>query len=145
MKFRNEAYSDLVSDLILDAFYIDRPNRGKIASIRQFAEVVIRKILDLSENDKVTLGEKTIVNKLKEVLNTKFGVFRNVQNIRSHESIMMQLSDFMMGAISYLHNNEEKKNSAKRQIIDKIQQHCNENLQQTNYSNKFNLFFIELQ
>ena len=58
MKFRNEAYSDLVSDLILDAFYIDRPNRGKIASIRQFAEVVIRKILDLSENDKVTLGEK---------------------------------------------------------------------------------------
>jgi hypothetical protein len=85
------------------------------------------------------------VNKLKEVLNTKFGVFRNVQNIRSHESIMMQLSDFMMGAISYLHNNEEKKNSAKKQIIDKIQQHCNENLQQTNYSNKFNLFFIELQ
>ena len=61
MKFRNEAYSDLVSDLILDVFYIDRPNRGKIASIRQFAEVVIRKILDLSENDKVTLGEKTIV------------------------------------------------------------------------------------
>jgi hypothetical protein len=32
MKFRNEAYSDLVSDLILDAFYIDRPNRGKIAT-----------------------------------------------------------------------------------------------------------------
>ena len=82
MKFRNEAYSDLVSDLILDAFYIDRPNRGKIASIRQFAEVVIRKILDLSENDKVTLGEKTIVNKLKEVSDDNQFLMSSINTIR---------------------------------------------------------------
>ena len=47
MKFRNEAYSDLVKDLMQDAFYIQRLNRGKIASIRQYAEVVIRKLIDL--------------------------------------------------------------------------------------------------
>ena len=29
------------------------------------------------------------VRKLKEVLNTKYGVFRNVQNICSHESLLM--------------------------------------------------------
>lgn len=85
------------------------------------------------------------VNKLKEVLNTKFGVFRNVQNIRSHESIIMQITDFMMGAISYLHNNEEKLNLAKVQIIDKIKHHCKDQLDKTNYSEKLNLFFIELR
>lgn len=85
------------------------------------------------------------VNKLKEILNTKFGVFRNVQNIRSHESILMQLTDFMMGAISYLHNDEKKINPAKVQIIEKITHHSNDCLLKTNYSNKLNLFFIELR
>lgn len=85
------------------------------------------------------------VTKLKDVLNTKYGVFRNVQNIRSHESIIMQITDFMMGAISYLHNNEAKMNLAKVQIIDKIKHHCKDQLDKTNYSNKLNLFFIELR
>lgn len=85
------------------------------------------------------------VNKLKDILNTKLGVFRNIQNIRSHESILMQLADFIMGAISYHHNNEEKKNVAKTKIISKIMQHSGDNLMKTNYSNKLNLFFIELQ
>ena len=85
------------------------------------------------------------VNKLKDILNTQFGVFRNVQNIRSHESIIMQIADFLMGAISYLHNDEHQQNKAKVQIIKKIQQHCNEDLSKTNYSKKMNLFFIELR
>lgn len=85
------------------------------------------------------------VNKLKDILNTKFGVFRNVQNIRSHESIILQIADFLMGAISYLHNDEYQQNKAKVQIIKKIQQHCNEDLSKTNYSKKMNLFFIELR
>lgn len=42
MKFRNEVYSELVSDLILDTFYIERPNREKVASIMQYAEVIVR-------------------------------------------------------------------------------------------------------
>ncbi len=85
------------------------------------------------------------VNKLKDILNTKFGVFRNIQNIRSNESLLMQLTDFIMGAISYHHNNEAKTNQAKVHIIRKIQHHSGDNLQRTNYSDKLNLFFIELQ
>lgn len=86
------------------------------------------------------------VNRLKEVLNTaKFGIFNNVQNIRSHESILMQIANFIMGAISYHHNNAKKENTAKIKIIEKIRQHAGETLDQTNYSNKLNLFFIELQ
>lgn len=85
------------------------------------------------------------VNKLKEILNIKYGVFRTVQNIRSHESLLMQLTDFLMGAISYNINNEEKKNIAKLQIIEKIKKHTKTDLCQTNYSSKMNLFFIELK
>jgi hypothetical protein len=85
------------------------------------------------------------VNKLKEILNTKLGVFRNIQNIRSHESILMQLADFIMGAISYYHNNIEKSNSSKMKLIMKIKQHSGIELDKTNYSDKLNLFFIELR
>lgn len=86
------------------------------------------------------------VRKLREILNTKLGVFRNVQNIRSHESLLMQLADFLMGAISYNINNTEHKNMAKVQIIEKIKKHAKiSNLEKTNYNDKLNLFFIELK
>ena len=60
------------------------------------------------------------VRRLKEILNVKYGVFRNIQNIRSDESILMQLADFIMGAISYNANEEIKANQAKVMILDKI-------------------------
>jgi hypothetical protein len=87
------------------------------------------------------------VNKLKDILNVKYGVFRNVQNIRSHESILMQIADFLTGAISYNLNDSEKKVVAKKQIIEKIKLHCNQDLSvSSNYGEKkMNLFFIELR
>lgn len=85
------------------------------------------------------------VNRLKTILNIKFGVFRNVQNIRSEESLLMQLSDFLMGAVSYNLNDENKLNQAKVQLIEKIKHHAKTDLNQTNYSQKVNLFFIELR
>ena len=86
------------------------------------------------------------VRRLKDILNVKFGVFRNVQNIRSEESVLMQLADFLMGAISYNANFEQKGNFAKVLILDKISKHANlANLTKTNYSEKLNLFFIDLQ
>lgn len=85
------------------------------------------------------------VNKLKEILNTKYGVFNNVQNIRSNESILMQLADFFMGAIAYENNDTKKLNNAKIKIIKKIMQHSTYSLDRTNYSHKLNLFFIELK
>lgn len=85
------------------------------------------------------------INKLKDILNTKFGVFRNVQNIRSQESLLLQLADLIMGAISYYHNNDEKANTAKVKLIEKIKHHSGSRLDRTNYSDKLNLFFIELR
>lgn len=85
------------------------------------------------------------VNQLNKILNSKYGVFRNIQNIRSHESTLMQLADFIMGAISYHHNDIYKANLAKVKIINKIKHHTGDDLAKTNYSKKLNLFFIELQ
>ncbi|MEN6569634.1 MAG: DUF3800 domain-containing protein [Rikenellaceae bacterium] len=86
------------------------------------------------------------VRKMREILNVKMGVFRSVQNIRSHESVLMQLADFLMGAISYNINDEKHGNSAKIQIIEKIKKHSQlPDLGKTNYNDKLNLFFIELK
>lgn len=86
------------------------------------------------------------VEKLKEILNTRFGVFRNVQNIRSHESLIMQITDLLTGAIAYKLNYPEMKVNAKKQIIDKIIQRSNQSLDSTSFNNetKLNLFFINL-
>ena len=86
------------------------------------------------------------VRKLKNILNVKYGVFRNIQNIRSEESVLMQLADFLMGAISYNANFDQKQYFAKVLILDKISKHANmTNLAKTNYSEKLNLFFIDLK
>lgn len=87
------------------------------------------------------------VKKLQDILNIKFGVFRNVQNIRSHESLLMQLADLITGAITYLLNDKNQKVTAKKQIIDKIKQHSGQNLiDSSSYQDtKLNLFFIELR
>ena len=85
------------------------------------------------------------VRKLREILNIRYGVFRTVQNIRSNESILMQLADFLLGAISYYKNNQEKKNQAKVLLTEKIINKSGIKLDKTNYSEKLNLFFIELK
>lgn len=66
-EFNNESYRALVSDLINDAFYLEGvSHRGVIAKIRQYAEVVVRKILNLSPNDTVELGNGKLQYKIKE-------------------------------------------------------------------------------
>jgi len=85
------------------------------------------------------------IRRLREILNIKYGIFRNVQNIRSQESVLMQFADFLMGAISYYKNNPEKKNQAKVQLIERIIKKSGCDLDHTNYSEKLNLFFIELK
>lgn len=132
-KINNEAFNQTYDDFYYKMYY--RLLNHKLNSLYNY-----NVYLDIKD----TLSAHK-VNKLKNILNTKYGVFRNVQNIRSHESILIQLADFLMGAISYLHNNVKKENTAKVQIIEKIKHHCNDQLLGTNYSPKLNLFFIELR
>lgn len=65
--FNNDAYESLVADLIGDTFYKDISVSGRVSFVRKYAEVVIRKILDIDPNKKVTLGAKNIRNRIKNL------------------------------------------------------------------------------
>lgn len=87
--FNNETYTILVTDLLNDAFYNEtRSIRGQIATIRQYAEVFVRRILDLDKNDKVTLGDTNIISKLKDknnsLLLTSIETIKNYGNMYTH-------------------------------------------------------------
>jgi len=88
----------------------------------------------------------TKVKRLKDILNIGYSSIRNVQNIRSHESLLMQLTDLLMGAISYFLR-EEDTVIAKTKLIDKIKSHSGLSLNQSSpkWKDKFNLFFIDLK
>ena len=77
-KFNNEQYQILVKDLMGDIFYSETSNRNKIATIRQYAEVLVRKILDIDPCKKITIGEKEILEKI----DNKF-LKNNLENIRT--------------------------------------------------------------
>lgn len=86
----------------------------------------------------------TKANKLRDILNVQYGVFRKVQCIRSEESLILQMADLLMGAIAYEINVPEKRSSAKEKVLAQIKKHCPD-LAHSNSSNKLNLFFINLK
>jgi hypothetical protein len=66
------------------------------------------------------------LKKMKEILcnnmyDFKREIINNVQNIRSHESELIQLADLLIGAISYLNRNIAT-NKAKETLIKRIQE-----------------------
>lgn len=75
----------------------------------------------------------------------------NLQFIRSHESVFIQLADVLMGAINYnlrmKKNDVEGRVDAKLKLIEKIKRHSNISLNCSTplYRKKFNLFFISLK
>jgi hypothetical protein len=94
---------------------------------------------------KDTRGGKK-VKKLHEVLsNEKYDFKRNIvefmQLVRSHEVEILQLTDILIGAISYL-NRGLTGNSAKEAIISRIKERSGYSLTQTTLyrENKVNLF-----
>jgi len=86
------------------------------------------------------------VKRLKDVLNVEYSSIRTVQNIRSHESLLMQLADLLMGAISYFLSGKDTV-IAKNKLIEKIKSHSGLSLTQSTpkWKDKFNLFFIDLK
>jgi hypothetical protein len=81
--FTNRTYEALVRDLINDAFYLEsRSRRGTISTIRQYAEVIVRKILDLPNNETMTLGDKRIVAQLKDISSNNDLLLESVDCIR---------------------------------------------------------------
>lgn len=104
-----------------------------------------------SESFKVFLDIKDTkssvkVYKLHEVLQNKFYDFDRekicqIQQIRSHESNLLQLCDFLLGAVTYI-NKEDRGSRAKMQIAEALAQKTGFNLTETTppWETKFNLF-----
>ncbi len=86
------------------------------------------------------------VRTLKNILNIKYSSINNLQNIHSSESLLMQLTDVLMGAITY-HLRGLNQVTAKNKLIEKIQRHTQLPLHNSTAKNfeKFNLFFIDLK
>jgi len=81
--FNEESYKSMVNDLINDIFYNETgSDRGKISTIRQYAEVIVRKILNLSHTEYVTLGKREIVNELKRVSSNNFLLMDSLNKLR---------------------------------------------------------------
>lgn len=54
--FNSSEYERMISDLIHDTFYVKLSKRGKIKGIRQFSEILVRKILNIGSERKLMLG-----------------------------------------------------------------------------------------
>ena len=93
---------------------------------------------------KDTLGVFKI-RKLRKILNVKYGVIRTLQNIRSHESVFLQITDLIMGAINYKIN-EKGPVETKNKIIERLEEKANVKLENSTWKSteKFNLFHINL-
>lgn len=85
------------------------------------------------------------VDKLKEVLRNNHydfsnSIIRKVQQVKSHEVEILQLTDLLIGALSYLHRNLYG-NTAKLALIDKIKYRSKYSLKSSTLfrESKFNL------
>jgi hypothetical protein len=92
----------------------------------------------------------TRVHKLHEVLcNNKYDfnqdVIKDIKQIHSHESEIMQLGDLVIGALSFFHRGlyfSSISSAAKRSVIDEIKKHTGSSLAESTLRSeqKFNLF-----
>lgn len=91
------------------------------------------------------------VKKLHEVLSNNMydfdrTIIKDMQIIRSDEVELMQITDFLLGAISY-QNRDLKTSTAKREIIERIKERSGYSLKKTTLyrENKFNVFIWKAQ
>jgi hypothetical protein len=98
--------------------YIDIKDTHGYAKVEKLREVLSNNIYDF---------DKTIINK--------------IQQIRSHEAILLQITDLFIGALTYLHRNLNTSDT-KRELIDLIKTRSRHNLVRSTLpkENKFNIF-----
>jgi len=98
---------------------------------------------------KDTRGSRRI-RELRTILHFKLDDYEQstisqIQLVRSHESELIQLADFLIGAVAYCNRNDiPKENLAKNNIIKKIRAYAGTNLINSTppWEEKFNLFIF---
>lgn len=117
---------------------------------KMYYQLLVHK-LDMSSNYNIYVDYKDSlakyrIEKLKGILNYKFGVIKNIQSIRSEESMFVQMCDVFIGSLSYFLNDGDKRMNAKTEVINTIQKLSGLNYCYSTYQSesKFNLFYINL-
>jgi len=91
---------------------------------------------------------KIRLSELKKVFDNKYRNNTDIsfQNIRSHESQLIQLADIFIGAVSYKVRGL-KTSEAKLNIVEYLEKKTGRNLiySTSPFDKKFNLFFLQLQ
>lgn len=146
------------SDLFFRAIVIDKSQiKNEIFKqddhtfyYKMYYQLIHHKI-DMTANYNIYFDVKDTLSRikikaLKDILNYEYGVIRNIQSVPSKESIFIQLSDLILGAISY---KLRKLSSVKTKldIIKKIEKECGHPIDRITPKDeqKLNLFFIELK
>lgn len=113
--------------------------------IRNIIEYRLRNNFEIYIDIKDTKGGKK-VHELNEVLANNFYDFekakvKKIQQIRSHESELLQIADFLLGAITYA-NRGLHGNSAKIEVIRELMSLFGTNLLESTppWETKFNIF-----
>ena len=94
---------------------------------------------------KDTLGRKKIQT-LKEILSKSYknvDWFKKIQEVRSHEIVLMQITDLLIGAVTYANRYPEGgKSDSKNAIVSLIKERLGKSLIHSTYPDevKFNLF-----
>lgn len=96
--FNNNTYKALVEDLINDAFYLEgMSRRGTVAKIRQYAEVVVRRILNVDSKKSFTLGSDEtkikINNKNSVLLKNSVNAINKIGNKCTHTQYVNTISE----------------------------------------------------
>ena len=115
-----------------------------------YYQLLIHK-LDISNKYNVYLDIKDDlssyrIEKLKEILNVRYGIIEKIQHVRSHEIDLIQLCDLFIGAIAYKMNYNPMESTSKIKLIDKIEKRLGLNItnQTPKAETKFNIFKIKL-
>ena len=58
----NEQYELLVKEAIGDAFYSNQSYEGRVSRLRKYSEIIVRKLIGLGKETKLTLGDKKVTN-----------------------------------------------------------------------------------
>lgn len=97
--------------------------------------------------DYKTNGYPHRVNELGKILrNTSTADLSQIQALPSDESLLIQLSDILSGAVASVFNTPEPKSEAKRELRELIEKQLGHTIEGTSKDeNKFNVFCINLR
>ncbi|MFH1565398.1 MAG: DUF3800 domain-containing protein [bacterium] len=87
------------------------------------------------------------VKKLQEILRNSIydfdkSILKNIQQVRSHEVNILQLSDLFLGVLQFV-NRDDVKSEAKKNLIEQVKKRSRYSLVKTTLpsENKFNIFY----